>query len=199
MLSGQVSGGIMQKWLVMVGALALTTATTTVQAQKAPDVQPIKGTDGETWAMLVQCNSCSSPGGKKCHAGAEEGFLNGQPCGKCMIVENYGARFSYPYDLHLTGKLVDAQGKPIKDRFVKIFMANGWNIRTRTSEAGTYRLMLGATAERKSATPLVIDLGTRADAPADNKDFYAMYLLPEGYKACPPAKSKAKKHKAKES
>jgi hypothetical protein len=116
-----------------------------------------------------------------------------------MITENYGAAFSYPYDLHFIGKLVDAQGQPVKDRFVKVFMANGWNIRSRTAQDGAFRLMLGATAERKSTTPLVINLGTRTDSPKDNKDNYAMFLLPEGYKACPatdkapPKKGKAKK------
>jgi len=177
----------MQKWLLMVVTLGLMTAAPMVQAESAPDVQPIKGPDGAILAVLVQCNGCASPGGtaKKCYTGIEEGYLNGQPCGKCMITENFGARFAYPYDLHLTGKLVDPEGQPIKDRFVKVFMANGWSIRTRTGAEGTYRAMLGATAERKSSTPLVVDLGTRVDSPKDNKDYYAMFLLPDGYKECP--------------
>jgi hypothetical protein len=189
----------MQKWLMMVLLLAPLAAGPAVRAEDGKDVFPIKSSDGETLAVLVQCNNCStrSAGSKKCHTGVEEGYLNGQACGKCMITENFGARLAYPFDLHLIGKLVDAQGQPIKDRFVKVFMANGWNIRTRTSDAGTYRLMLGATVERKSTTPLVIDLGTRVDSPQENKEFYAMFLLPNDYKPCPAAHPEPKKHKAK--
>jgi hypothetical protein len=188
----------MQKWLMMAVVLAPLTLGAAVRAEKAKDVLPIKSAEGATLAVLVQCNTCSRSAArsKNCHSGAEEGYLNGQACGKCMITENYGARLAYPYDLHLIGKLVDSQGQPIKDRFVKVFMANGWNIRTRTSDAGTYRLMLGATAERKSTTPLVIDLGTRVDSPKDNKEYYAMFLLPDDYKPCPAAKPERKKHKA---
>lgn len=190
----------MQKWLLVVGALGLMTVAPAVQAASASDEQPIKGPDGQTLAILVQCNSCASASGtsKKCHGGAEEGYLDGQPCGKCMMTENFGARFAYPYDIHITGKLVDVQKQPVKSRFVKVFMANGWAIRTKTSDEGTYRLMLGATAERKSTTPLVIELGTRVDSPTDNKDNYAMFLLPDGYKACPAVpKPEPKKGKGK--
>jgi hypothetical protein len=190
----------MQKWLLMVVALGLLTAAPAVWAENATDVQPIKSPDGQTLAVLVQCNNCPSSSGKstKCHTGAEKGYLGGKPCGQCMITENYGVALVYPYDLHFTGKLVDDQGEPIKDRFVKVFMANGWSIRTRTSAEGTYRLMLGATAERKSTKPVVIDLGTRVDSPKANKDFYAMFLLPDGYKACPAAaKAEPKAHKKK--
>lgn len=189
----------MQKWLLMA-VLGLMMVTPVAHAENTPNVQPVKSPDGATLGLLVQCNSCTSATGdsKKCHNGVEEGYLAAQPCGKCMITENYGATLSYPYDLHFIGKLVDARGQPIKDRFVKVFLANGWNIRSRTGQDGGYRLMLGATAERKSTTPLVIDLGTRADSPKDNKDYYAMFLLPEGYKACSAAdKSQPKKQKAK--
>ncbi len=194
----------MQKWLSTGIVFCLMMTAQMTRAENAADVQVIKGPDGATLAMMVQCNSCANSRGasKKCHTGAEEGYLNGQPCGKCMITENYGVALHYPYDLHFTGILVDADGKPIKDRFVKVFMANGWNIRTRTGADGAYRLMLGATAERKSTTPLLIDLGKRADSPTDNKDYYAMFLLPENYKACPasakphPQGEKGKKSKA---
>lgn len=191
----------MQKWLMMVAGLALLVAGAGVQAENAKDVLPVKSPEGETLAVLVQCNTCAkaAASSKNCHTGAEVGYLNGQACGKCMLTENYGARLAYPYDLHLIGKLVDTQGQPVKDRFVKVFMANGWTIRTRTSDAGTYRLMLGATVERKSTTPLVIDLGTRVDSPKDNKEFYAMFLLPDGYKPCPAAKPEPKKRNGKKS
>jgi hypothetical protein len=189
----------MQKWLLM-GIVVSLLATSIAQAENAPDVQPIKSPDGTTLGLIVQCNTCAAPAGnaKKCHTGCEQGYLNGQPCGKCLIDANYGAPLSYPFDLHLTGILVDADGNPIKDRFVKVFMANGWNLRTRTGDDGAYRLMLGATAARKSNAPLVINLGTRVDSPKDNKDYFAMFLLPETYKACPAsAQPHAKEQKGK--
>jgi hypothetical protein len=192
----------MQKWLSMGIVFCLTMAAPMAQAETAQDVQAIKGPDGATLAVMVQCNSCAAPtaASKKCNTGSEEGYLNGQPCGKCMITENYGASLPYPYDLHFTGILVDADGKPVKDRFVKVFMANGWTVRTRTGEDGAYRLMLGATAERKSNTPVLIDLGRRVDSPKDNKDYYSMFLLQEGYKTCPAsAKPHPKEQKGKQS
>jgi hypothetical protein len=89
--------------------------------------------------------------------------------------------------LLFTGELVDEKGEPVKQRFVKVFIANGWSIRTRTSDEGKYRLMLGAIGERKSSTPLAIDLGKRVDTTSDDSPYYAMYLLPPGYTPCPPA------------
>ena len=192
----------MQKWLAIGIVFGLMMGARIALAEVAPDVLPIKGADGATLAVIVQCNECAAvtSGSKKCHTGPEEGYLNGQPCGKCMITENYGTPLPYPYDLHFTGKLIDADGKPIKDRFVKVFMANGWNIRTRTGEDGAYRLMLGATAERKTNVPVRVDLGTRVDSPKDNKDYYAMFLLPETYKACPAsAQAHSKEQKGKKS
>ena len=190
----------MQTWLLMVVLASLVTVAQGAQAESAPNVQPLKSPDGATLGLIVQCNSCASATGdpKKCLNGVEEGYLAAQPCGKCMITENYGTTLAYPYDLHFLGKLVDAQGQPVKDRFVKMFLANGWNVRSRTGQDGAFRLMLGATAERKSSKPLVTDLGTRVDSPKDNKDYYAIFLLPEGYKACSAAeKPQPKKQKAK--
>lgn len=177
----------MQTWVK--AALGVVMAVSAAAAEGAPNVQLVRDPDGQTLAVLVECNSCQSTGkaSKKCRTGVEEGYLDGQPCGKCMISENYGARLPFPYDLHLMGRLTDAKGDPIKNRFVKVYMANGWNVRTRTSETGAYLVMMGATVERKGGTPVVIELGTRVDSPKDNKDAYAMFFLPESYKQCPAA------------
>jgi hypothetical protein len=188
----------MQTWVK--AALGVVMVVSVAAAEGASDVRLVKDPDGQTMAVLVECNSCQTTGkgSKKCLTGVEEGFLDGQPCGKCMISENYATRVSFPYGIHLVGRLTDAKGEPIKNRFVKVYMANGWNVRTRTLETGAYRLMMGATAERKGGTPVVIDLGTRVDSPKDNKDAYAMFFLPERYKQCPAAaKPPAKKSKSK--
>ncbi len=186
----------MQTWLM--GVLGMVMLVPTVQAADAPDLQSVTDPDGQTIGVVLQCSSCQSAAGasKSCHKGMEQGWLDGKPCGKCLIEANYGARFSYPHDLHFVGKLVDANGEPLKDRFVKLFMANGWNVRTKTSQEGTYRMVLGATAERKGTRPLVIELGTRVDSPKNNEAYYAFFMLPDAYKPCPataaqpPAKAK---------
>ena len=79
---------------------------------------------------------------------------------------------------------MDTEGKPVKERFVKMFMANGWNMRTRTFEDGEFRLILGAMDERKSQIPMVTDLGVRVDPKDASKDHYALYFMPESFKPC---------------
>lgn len=181
-------------------ALITMMATATAGAASQPDVQPIKDGEGSTFGVLVLCNDCPSGASKKgCHTGAEEGWLEGKPCGKCMLAANYGAQLKYPYDLHVTGTLSDPDGKPVKDRFVKLFLANGWSVRTKTSAQGTFRLTLGATETRKAKQPLVTDLGTRVDSIKGADPYYAIFLLPESYKPCSPeaATTDLKKRKGK--
>lgn len=185
------------KW-VITGIIVLATAARVAMASEA---QPIKDEDGKTYAVIVTCSDCQSDSGKKaCHEGVEEGWAAGQGCGKCLIAENSGARFAYPYDVHITGTLTDPEGKPLKDRFVKLFMANGWNVRTRTGDDGSFRMILGATADRKGETPLTISIGKRIDSKT-NEANYALFLVPEGYKQCPaaaaPASGGAKKSSKK--
>lgn len=167
-----------------MAALSVMMAATAVHAMTAPDEQPIKDPDGATLAMLVVCNDCQSGAGKSCASGAEVGWLNGKPCGQCLIESNFGTLLKYPYDLHIKGTLTDPDGKPVKNRFVKAFLPNGWSIRGKTSEAGTFRLMLGATAERKGKEPVIADLGTRVDTTKDEDPYFAIFLLPESYKPC---------------
>ncbi|MFQ5667190.1 MAG: hypothetical protein ACE5I7_12255, partial [Candidatus Binatia bacterium] len=184
-------------WVAVLGTVIAISATAATLSSEAHEV---KGTDGKTLGVVLVCSDCKSTAStskKRCLTGVEHGWLNGKRCGQCMINANYGAPLVYPYDLHFTGKLTDPAGQPVKNRFVKLFMANGWSVRTRTSPEGTFRLMLGATAPRKSKRPLVTDLGTRMDSPEDHKAYYALFFLPDPYKPCPTstATKPAAKHK----
>src|SRR5947207_1850070 len=122
---------------------ALSVMMVSAAAHAGSDEQPIKGPDRVTVAMLTICNDCQSGESATCPSGAEHGWLNGKPCGKCLIDANYGVTLKYPYDVHIVGSLVDPDGKPVKDRFVKAFLPNGWTIRGRSAEQGMFRLMLG--------------------------------------------------------
>ncbi len=158
--------------------------------------QPVKDASGKTIAVVVTCDSCQSRDASKkgCSSGVEHGWLNGVPCGRCMLDENAGQPLGYAYDLHLTGKLANADGAPSKQRFVKLYLSNGWTVRTRTSDDGAFRLMLGATQDRKTKKPLVVDLGTQVDASNATAD-YALYFLPDNYKPCPPDAATSEKPK----
>jgi hypothetical protein len=169
------------RWMA---ALSIMMASTAVQAAQLPSEQPIKDPDGTTLAILTVCNDCPSGEGQSCYSGAEQGWIDGKPCGKCLIESNFGTVLKYAYDIHITGTLTDPSGKPVKDRFVKAFLPSGWTIRGRTSELGTFRLMLGATADRKSKKPVIADLGTRTDTQKGDDPYYAIFLLPASYKPC---------------
>jgi len=175
----------MKAWCVATLTMAIVATGFPVWAANETMV---KGPDGETLGVVLQCNDCapSAAHSKKCRGGTEEGWMNGKPCGQCLVASNRKNPWRYPYDLHFTGVLKDAAGKPIKDRFVKLFTANGWSIRTRTSDQGGFRLMLGATGDRKSKQPVVTDLGTLVDVQPASKDAqFAMFLLPSPYEPCP--------------
>ena len=171
------------RWMVALNIIAVTVATRVFAAE---NTQLIKDPDGNTVGLLVICNSCQSSAGsaKQCQTGVQQGWLNGKPCGKCMLVENVGQTLRCAYDLHFTGKLVDNAGAPRKERFVRMFLPNGWTVRGRTGDDGGFRLMLGATESRKSKNPVVVDLGTRVEAKPGTED-YSFYVLPESYKPCP--------------
>ena len=47
------------------------------------------------------------------------------------------------------GHLKDENGQPLKGNFVRLYLPNTWTVRTRTDDDGLFRLLLGATAERK--------------------------------------------------
>lgn len=154
----------------------------------AAEVQPVKDREGNTLAVIVTCDSCQAgadKAGKECALGAEKGWLNGFACGECMLMANAREPLAYPYDLHIMGKLVDGAGAPVKERFVRLFFPNGWKVRGRTSDDGSFHLMLGATAEKKSKQSLLTDLGTFVDK-GKSGDQFALFILPQSYKPCPP-------------
>ena len=181
--------------------MGLVVATMATQVHAAGQVQPVKDPDGNTLAVVVSCDSCktgSEATGTSCASGAEEGWLDGKPCGKCMLGANAQQPFTYAYDIHIVGKLVDEAGNPIKERFVKMFTPLGWSMRSRTADDGTFHFIMGATAERKSQSPVLSDVGAHADT-AKGTPYYTFFLLPESYQQCsaapaaPAPKNPAKK------
>jgi hypothetical protein len=188
----------MKEWLMGVLSVVIVGA-----AQAAPpDAQTIKGADGKPLATVVVCSDCQSgsAGKQQCHTGVEDGWLDGQPCGKCLVSANYTWHLLSPNSLLFSGKLTDAEGKPVKDRFVKLYVANGWGVRGRTSDDGVFHLTMGATQQPRAPKPIMIDVGTRVDAPTDDaKSSYALYLLPPAYKACSaqPTPAPSEDHKKK--
>ena len=144
----------------------------------------LKDPEGKTIAVVLDCNACKDPKpGAQCASGVESGFHDGAACGQCLLDANFGTRISYAYDLLITGYLKDEKGEPVKNKFVKLFLPNTWTVRTRTTDQGMFRLMLGATAERKGKS-LTRDLGVRTMRRDSKAELYALYMLPEGYKPC---------------
>ncbi len=192
----------MRRWWM---AVVVVVATLGIRAHAYE--QNLTDPDGATLAKILMCNDCKSGVGKGCDDGAEKGWLSAQPCGKCLLESNFGKAIGYPYDLHISGRLTDAGGKGVKERFVKLFLPNGWGVRTRTNDDGTFRMTMGATVERKRPEPLMIDVGTHVDSIKGSEDaLFAIYMLPEGYAKCnadamreAPAKKGAKKDSEKKS
>lgn len=172
----------MKSWLVGLMSVVFCTSATWAAGGHAP--VPVKDADGKTYALIVFCNDCADASKAGCHDGAENGFLNGKPCGKCFVEQGDKKPIQYPYDVHITGKISNAAGEAVKERYVKLFMSNGWGHRTRTLEDGRFHLLLGATMERKSKDNLSIDLGTLVDVVGEDDAHYAMYFLPVDYKPC---------------
>jgi hypothetical protein len=170
--------------LMWIAGLALLLAAA-AEAGSQSDVMEVKSEDGRIFGVILLCNDCRTPDAKgPCHTGAEDGWLNGKPCGKCLLESNHEIVLKYPFDIHVVGKLVDAAGKPVKERFIKMFLPNGWGVRTRTMEDGSFRLMLGATADRESKQPLITDVGTRVDSEKGADPHYALFFMPQQYAPC---------------
>lgn len=192
-----------QRWL----ALASLLIASTVVAEEGATRTPLTDAEGRSLATLAVCNDCRSGSGDDCRNGALDGWLDGAPCGSCLMKSNAGVLIRYPFDLLVFGRLTDPEGAPVKDRFVKLFLPNGWGVRTRTNETGDFRMTLGATAERTSQQPRVVNIGTHVDTTKGDDPQFSIYMLPEGFKPCAagdvPAeaakqgKGKAAKHKKK--
>lgn len=172
-------------WMMALVALALA-----MPQAAAAAVDALKDREGKTIALILDCNSCKgNPKVDGCAAGVEEGFHDGAPCGQCLIKSNYPTRIPYAYDLTILGTLKDEHGQPLNGRFVKLFLPNTWTVRTRTGNDGLFRLVLGATVERKGK-PLVLELGTRTMRRDSKADHYALFMVPENYKPCEPEAKK---------
>ncbi len=170
----------MKWWTVLVAVFGL--AAPVLAESHAP--VPVKGPDGKQVAVIVTCNDCENPNKAGCFPGAENGYLDGKPCGQCYLIEGDRKVLAQPFDLHVTGKITDAEGKAVKDRFLKLFLPNGWGHRTRTGDDGTFHLLLGATAERTSKEPVTVNLGTLHDSIGTNDEFFALYMLPTNFAPC---------------
>ena len=176
----------MQKWWMVVLGLLVATA-----AQAASeDRLPLKDAKGKTLGTFLFCNECEKPGaeaGKTCYQGAVDGWLDGKKCGSCLVKSNFGVLVRYSRDLIITGKLKKEDGKPAANHYVKMFTSNGWGARTQANADGSFKLRLGATAEReKGDDPIEIDIGERLDRrhSGSKDDQFSFYLLPEIYTAC---------------
>lgn len=174
----------MKVWVT--AAVGIVVASIAAQAAP-PNAQIIQDDSGRQLATLAVCSDCrSADGGKGCHTGVEHGWLDGQACGRCLLDANYGWHYQSPNALVFVGTLTNAAGQPVKERYVKLFLANGWSVRGRTTDDGSFRMMLGASEPGARKKSVVIDVGTRIDSPKNNdpKSNYAMYLLPAPYKPC---------------
>ncbi|MFN8627457.1 MAG: hypothetical protein U0587_15955 [Candidatus Binatia bacterium] len=184
------------RWYASVG-MSIVVATVAAHAAAAGQTQRVKDPDGNTLAVVLSCDTCktgSAAKGAHCAAGAEDGWLDGQPCGKCLIAANAQQPLAFGYDIHIVGKLVDGEGNPLKERFVKMFTTAGWSMRSRTADDGSFHFIMGATAERKSQSPVLTDIGSYVDT-AKGTPYYAFFLLPDAYQQCPavPAAAAPKK------
>jgi len=168
----------------LIGTVVVVVLAASASARAAST--PVKDPDGKTIAVVVDCNTCQDPAkGKNCESGTDGGFENGKPCGKCLLDANFPTRIPYAYDLQFLGHLKDENGQPLKGRFVRLYLPNTWTVRTRSLDDGMFRLLLGATAERKGKG-LVIDLGDRTMRKDTKLSEYALYMLPPDYKPCAP-------------
>jgi len=166
---------------LIVGVLLVLAASAT--AAFATEHKVVDPT-GKVIGIILDCNSCKEPGdGKSCTTGVQQGYHDGKPCGKCLMTANFGKRLLYPYDLQITGTLTRPDGEPLADEFMRLYLPNTWTVRTKTMDTGLYRLVLGATEDRKGDV-LKIELPPRGRAKVDGADDYALYMLPENYKPC---------------
>jgi len=175
----------------LMGMLIVLLCAAAAPAVASQDV--IKDPDGNVIGVVLDCNSCADPAkGKNCASGEENGFEAGKPCGKCLLDANFPTRIAYAYDLQFMGYLKDEDGQPLKNKFVRLYLPNTWTVRTRTGEDGLFRLLLGATAERKGKAQ-VIKLGDHVMRKDSKAAEYALFMMPENYKPCAAAKPGDKK------
>ena len=173
---------------VVVVALAVALSAAVAEAKiSVSDSNKVKDSEGNVYAVVIDC-----PLPDPTYGGAEEGTIGPDRCGQCLVEANWGAPLKYPYDLHIRGTMVDETGKPLKGKMLQFFLPNGWTVKTRTADNGYFRILLGATDERKSKDPLMTDIGTKKMRSDTKADYYAMFLMPENFKPCAEKKAKPK-------
>jgi hypothetical protein len=173
-------------WIVALGAVAIAPAAL------AADSVALKDENGKVLAVAVVCNECKAgdkQDGKKCYDGATEGWLEDQRCGDCLLESNWGVLIRYPRDLWVTGRLLKDDGQPAAKHYLKMFLPNGWSVRTQTKDDGTFRMKLGATIEREKGETLVINIGDRVDRLRSGNEQFSLYLMPDAYNQCAAAES----------
>jgi len=175
---GRIEGVFMRS----MGAVALVLLAWALPVHAVSDL--VKDPDGNTLAIVLDCNSCADPAkGKNCDTGVDPGYFDGQACGKCLLDANFPTRIPYGYDLQFVGHLKDENGQPLKGRFVRLYLPNTWTVRTRSMDDGLFRLLLGATTERKGKG-IVINMGDRVMRKDSKAPEYAFFMLPPDYKKC---------------
>jgi hypothetical protein len=176
-------------WMVVLSMFVVSLAV----ASPAPGAQDVlKDPDGKALAVVWDCSSCEK-GGDKCDNGVENGFHDGARCGQCLMKANYGNPVPIPYDVRVFGSLKDEKGDPLKATFVRLFLPNGWSIRTRTTDKGMFVLRMGPTGKRQSGKPLALDLGDRKMRKDDQARTYTLFMLPNESKPCGPETESAPK------
>lgn len=164
-------------------AITVLVSSLMLPAMVSAKSQVLKDPEGKTIGVVLNCSSCKGEKGSKCLTGVDDGFNGNAACGQCLVKANFGSRMTYAYDVLIMGHLKDEKGQPAKGRFVKLFLTNTWTVRTRTGDDGLFRLLLGATAERKGK-PVILQLGDLT-MPKDSKaEYYALFMLPEAHKPC---------------
>ncbi len=170
------------------GVLILLALGGTVRAAE----QKVLGPDGKTIGVLLDCNTCKEEGvDESCVGGAEEGFHDGKPCGKCLMEANFGEKLMYANDLKISGILQGVGGAPLPNEFIRLYLPNTWTVRTRTAAKGYFRLLLGATLDRQGSQ-IEVDLGIRTRLKGGTGEDYSLFMLPENYKPCKPAAKDSK-------
>lgn len=164
----------------VVMTLAIALAAVTVEAGiTVSEEMRIKDGEGKVFAVVVDC-----PQADPTFGGAEEGTIGTDRCGQCLVQANWGVLIRYPYDLYIKGMLVDENGDPVPNQMIQFFMPNGWVVKTRSAETGFFRILLGATDDRKTDEPLTIDIGTKKMRKGSKMEYYALFMLPEDFKPC---------------
>ncbi|GIW42249.1 MAG: hypothetical protein KatS3mg076_2826 [Candidatus Binatia bacterium] len=165
--------------------LALAASVTLAAGVDGAEMLRLQDKEGKSYGVVVDCRQPDAePDRKKYFGGAEEGFLGKEPCGKCLVEANWGVLLKYPYDLMIKGTLLDEEGKPVENKLVHFFFPNGWIVKTRTTKSGFFRILMGATDEKKSDRWLEMDVGERYVRKGDDLPYYALYVMPEDFRPC---------------